>query len=192
MDPNVDYVAAASWDHTMHERMKWLRENEPVYWSEKSQLWVISKFEDVAYVSKNNGLFCSGFGVRPGNPVKLGLIDEDEPRHTSLRRLINRGFTPRMVKQLEEVFLDLTTDAIDVIAKEGECDVVEDIAVPLPLLLIAEMIGIRKEDRERFHYWSDSMMAAEGNLDNPEIVQRASQSFMEYSAYVTEIIEEAM
>jgi cytochrome P450 family 142 subfamily A polypeptide 1 len=95
-----------------------------------------------------------------------------------------------MVKKLEEVFLDLTTDAIDVIAKEGECDVVVDIAVPLPLLLIAEMIGIRKRDRERFHYWSDAMMAAEGNLDNPEIVQKASQSFMEYSTYVTEIIED--
>jgi cytochrome P450 family 142 subfamily A polypeptide 1 len=190
MDPNVDYLAASSWDDTMHERMKWLRENEPVYWSEKSQLWVISKFEDVAYVSKNNDLFCSGFGVRPGNPVKLGLIDEDEPRHTRLRRLINRGFTPRMVKKLEEVFLELTTEAIDAVAKKGECDIVDDIAVPLPLLLIAEMIGIRKEDRERFHYWSDTMMAAEGNLDDPEIMQKAGQSFMEYSNYVTEIIED--
>ena len=190
MDPNVDYVAAAAWDHTMHARMKWLRENEPVYWAEKSQLWVISKFEDVAYVSKNNDLFCSGFGVRPRNPVKLGLIDEDEPRHTPLRRLINRGFTPRMVKKLEEVFLGLTTEAIDSIAKKGECDVVEDIAVPLPLLLIAEMIGIRKEDRGRFHYWSDTMIAAEGNLEDPEIMQKASQSFMEYSAYVTQIIED--
>jgi cytochrome P450 family 142 subfamily A polypeptide 1 len=190
MNPNVDYLAASSWDHTMHERMKWLRENEPVYWSEKSQVWVISKFEDVTYVSKNNDLFCSGFGVRPGNPVKLGLIDEDEPRHTRLRRLINRGFTPRMVKKLEEVFLGLTSEAIDAIAKKGECDVVDDIAVPLPLLLIAEMIGIRKEDRERFHYWSDTMIAAEGNLDDPEIMRKAGQSFMEYSAYVTQIIED--
>jgi cytochrome P450 family 142 subfamily A polypeptide 1 len=190
MDPNVDYLAASSWDHTMHERMKWLRENDPVYWSEKSQLWVISKYADIAYVSKNNDLFCSGFGVRPGNPVKLGLIDEDEPRHTRLRRLINRGFTPRMVKKLEDVFLQLTTEAIDAVAEKGECDVVDDIAVPLPLLLIAEMIGIRKEDRKRFHYWSDSMMAAEGNLDEPEIVQRAGQCFMEYSKYVAEIIED--
>jgi cytochrome P450 family 142 subfamily A polypeptide 1 len=190
MDPNVDYLAASSWDHTMHERMKWLRENEPVYWSEKSQLWVLSKYADVAYVSKNNDLFCSGFGVRPGNPVKLGLIDEDEPRHTRLRRLINRGFTPRMVKKLEHVFFQLTTEAIDAIAKKGVCDVVDDIAVPLPLLLIAEMIGIRKEDRERFHCWSDTMMAAEGNLGNPEILQKASQSFMEYSTYLMEIIED--
>jgi len=190
MEPNVDYTGAKAWDHTMHDRMRWLRENAPVYWSGKSNLWVVSKYDDVCHVSKNHKTFCSGFGVRPGNPVKLGLIDEDEPRHTQLRRLINRGFTPRMVKKLEAVFRALTTDVIDKVARKGECDVVEDIAVPLPLLVIAEMIGIRKEDRERFHQWSDAMIAAEGNMDTPEIVAAASQSFMEYSAYVTEIIED--
>jgi cytochrome P450 family 142 subfamily A polypeptide 1 len=190
MNPNVDYLAARTWDHTMPERMKWLRENDPVHWSEVNQLWVISKFEDVSHVSKNNDIFCSGFGVRPGNPVKLGLLDEDEPRHTSLRRLINRGFTPRMVGKLEQVFREITTAAIDAVAQKGECDFVADIAVPLPLLLIAEMIGIRREDRDRFHYWSDSMIGAEGNLDDPEIVARAGESFMEYSAYVMEIIED--
>jgi cytochrome P450 family 142 subfamily A polypeptide 1 len=190
MEPNVDYLDAKAWDDTMRERMKWLRENEPVYWSGKSDLWVVSKFDDVCHVSKNHQVFCSGFGVRPRNPVKLGLIDEDEPRHTKLRRLINRGFTPRMVKKLEAIFREIATDAIDKVAAKGECDVVEDIAVPLPLLLIAEMIGIRKEDRERFHLWSDRMIAAEGNMGEPEIVAAASQSFMEYSAYVTEIIED--
>jgi cytochrome P450 family 142 subfamily A polypeptide 1 len=190
MDPNIDYMAASSWDHTMPARMKWLRENDPVFWSERNQFWVLSKFEDVSYVSKNHDIFCSGFGVRPGNPVKLGLIDEDEPRHTSLRRLINRGFTPRMVAKLEEVFRQITTDAIDEIAGKGECDFVADIAVPLPLILIAEMLGIRKQDRDRFHHWSDTMIAADGNLDVPEIAQKAGDSFMEYSAYVTEIIED--
>jgi len=190
MNPDVDYLSAATWDHTMQERMRWLRENEPVYWSDVSKLWVLSKFEEVAFVSKNNDLFCSGQGVRPGNPVKLGLIDEDEPRHTELRGLINRGFTPRMVKKLEAIFLGITTEAIDAVAKQGECDFVEDIAVPLPLLLIAEMIGIRKEDRKRFHLWSDAMIAAEGNLDKPEITAKAGESFMAYSAYVTEIIED--
>jgi len=190
MDPNVDYLAAESWDDAMEERLAWLRANEPVYWSDASKLWVISKFEDVSYVSKNNQLFCSGQGVRPGNPVKLGLIDEDEPRHTQLRRLINRGFTPRMVKKLEDVFTRITTEAIDRIAAKGHCDFVDDIAVPLPLLLIAEMIGIRPEDRSRFHYWSDAMIAAEGNMGDPEITVKASAAFMEYSAYLEDIIED--
>jgi cytochrome P450 family 142 subfamily A polypeptide 1 len=192
MNVDVDYQASETWadQEAMRERMRWLRENDPVYWSEKNQFFVLSRFEDIAYVSKHNALFCSGQGVLPGNPAKLGLIDEDEPRHTQLRRLINRGFTPRMVKKLEVVFRDITTEAIDAVAARGECDFVEAISVPLPLLLIAEMIGIRKEDRRRFHEWSDGMILAQGRMHVPEVVERAGRCFAEYAAYVTEIIED--
>jgi cytochrome P450 len=190
MDFNVDYMAASTWDGDMRERLDRLRETHPVYWSEINRLWVVTRYADVTYVSKNHQIFCSGHGVRPGNPTKLGLIDEDEPRHTRLRKLLNRGFTPRMVKKLEEVFRGLVTDAIDAVARHGECDFVDDIAVPMPLLLIAEMIGIRKEDRQRFHHWSDALIAGDGNLDNPEVRAGAAKAFVEYTAYVQEIFEE--
>ncbi len=190
MDVNVEFLAATSWDEHMPARMRWLQENDPVHWSEKDQVWVVSKYEDVSYVSKNQQLFTSAQGVRPHQGTKLGLIDEAEPRHGQLRGLINRGFTPRMVKHLETAFLDITTDAIDAIANHGECEFVQDVAVPLPLLLIAEMIGIHKQDRSRFHEWSDAMIAGDGNFNNPEVMAKAGAAFMEYSAYVTDIIEE--
>ena len=122
VDIDVEYLAAPSWDEKMPERLRWLRENDPVHWSEKDQLFVITTFEDVAYVSKNQQLFTSGEGVRPAMDTKVGLIDEGEPRHGQLRKLINRGFTPRMVKKLEVVFREITTEAIDAVASEGECD----------------------------------------------------------------------
>ncbi len=190
IDANVDFLEAQSWDETMSERMRWLRENDPVHWSDKSSLWVVSKFEDVSYVSKNHQIFCSGHGVRPGSVIKLPLIDEDEPRHTQIRRMINRGFTPRMVRKLETAFREIATDTIDKVAGQGECDFVADIAVPMPILLIAEMIGIRKEDRERFHRWSDDLIAGDGNRDKPEIMQRAGQALREYGDYLKEIFEE--
>jgi cytochrome P450 family 142 subfamily A polypeptide 1 len=190
IDVNVDFLDAQSWDETMRDRMRWLRENDPVHWSERSGLWVITKFEDVSHVSKNHPLFHSGEGVRPGNPVRLPLLDEDEPRHTQLRRLINRGFTPRMVRKLETTFRQIATETIDKIAGSGECDFVDDIAVPMPLLLIAEMIGIRREDRERFHRWSDDLIAGDGNLDNPAIMERTGLALREYGDYLTEIFEE--
>jgi cytochrome P450 family 142 subfamily A polypeptide 1 len=190
MNVDIDFLASENWDAHMHERMRWLRENDPVHWSEKSNVWVVSKFEDVSYVSKHHEIFCSGQGVRPGNPAKLGLIDEDDPRHTQLRKLINKGFTPRMVAKLEIAFSEIVAETIDKIAARGECDFVEDVAVPMPLLLIAEMIGIRKEDRERFHQWSDAMIAGDGNLHVPEIMEKATANFMEYSAYVEKIIED--
>jgi cytochrome P450 family 142 subfamily A polypeptide 1 len=190
VDLNIEFLSADFWDDQMPARMRWLRENDPIHWSEKDQLWVVSRFADVAHVSKHQEIFTSARGVRPGNETKLGLIDEDEPRHGQLRKLINRGFTPRMVKKLEVAFHEITTEAIDAVAERGHCDFVEEIAVPLPLLLIAEMLGIRKEDRKSFHEWSDNMIAGDGNFDHPEIMAKAGAAFMAYSTYITEIIED--
>ncbi len=191
MDVNLDFVDSKNWDlDKMSEVLRWLRHNDPIHWSEKTGLWVLTRFEDCSYVSKNQEVFTSGQGVRPGNPAKLGLIDEEEPRHGKLRGMINRGFSPRMVKKLEHEFRQITKNALDAIAGQNECDFVDDIAVPLPILLIAEMLGIREEDRERFHRWSDDMIAADGNLDRPEIMARASTAFLEYRDYVIELIEE--
>jgi cytochrome P450 family 142 subfamily A polypeptide 1 len=189
MDVDVAYLAPESWDARMPERFRWLRRNEPVYWSEADGLWVLSKHEDVAFVSKHQDLFTSALGVRPGTPAKIGLIDEGEPRHTQLRRLINRGFTPRMVASLERSFSEITDQAIGAVADRGECDFVRDIAVPLPLKLIAEMIGIHREDYDRFHRWSDHMIAADGSKD-PAVMGRAGAAFVEYSSYVKAVIED--
>jgi len=190
VDVDVEYLASASWNAEMPARLRWLRENDPIHWSEKDGLWLVTRFADVSYVSKHQDLFTSADGVRPGSNLKIGLIDEAEPRHGQLRALINRGFTPRMVKQLEIVFRGLTTRAIDAIAKRSECDFVASISIPLPLWLIAAMIGIREEDYGRFHAWSDAMIAAEGNSHDPEILARAGQAFFQYATYVTEIIED--
>ena len=190
MDVNVDFMAADSWGPEMPERVDWLRENDPVHWSEKSNLWVLTRYEDLSYVSKHQERFTSEFGVLPGNPAKLGLIDEAEPRHGNLRKLINKGFSPRMVGKLELVFRDIVSETIDAFAKKGACDFVEDFAVPVPLLLIASMIGIRREDFARFHRWSDTMIAAQGYMDDPEITAKAGRAFVEYATYVTEIIED--
>lgn len=187
---DIDFAVSGNWTPEMTERVDWLLENEPVYWSEKTGHWIVTSFEGVSYVSKNNKIFCSGEGVRPGIPVRLSLIDEDEPRHGKLRGLINRGFTPRMVSKLEVAFKVIVDEVIDEVAKKGQCDFVNDIAVPMPLLLIAEMIGIRKEDRERFHHWSDAMIAGDGNFDKPDIAAAAGQAFVDYTTYVREVLED--
>jgi cytochrome P450 family 142 subfamily A polypeptide 1 len=186
---NVAFLDPATWDASIHERMRWLRRNDPVHWSEKDGCWILSKYEDVALVSKDQDLFTSAFGVRLGNAPKIGLIDEAEPRHGKLRGLINKGFTPRMVKKLEIAFRAIVKESLDVIAKQGHCEFVEDVAVPLPLAVIAEMIGIRRQDRQRFHEWSDAMIRGDGAKD-PVIMGKAGQAFVAYSAYVTEIIED--
>lgn len=188
---DADFSQGSVYGDDFPERMRWLRLNDPIFWSEATGSYIISRFEDVVHISKHNEIFCSGEGVLPGRmSAKIGMIDEDEPRHGEMRGLINRGFTPRMVQKWEEVFQQTTDEAIDAIASRGECDFVEDIAVPLPLILIAEMIGIRREDRERFHQWSDAMIGAVGNSDHPEVLAKAGQAALEYMTYVTQVIED--
>ncbi len=186
---DVDYLDASAWGADAHDRMRRLREEAPIYWAPRSDLFVVSKYEDIVEISKDPELFCSGQGIRPRLPIRQALIDEDDPKHCQLRRTINRGFTPRMVKRLEETFGQITREAIDAVASRGHCDFVQSIAVPLPLILIAEMIGIPKEDHGRFHQWSDAMMRGEGNWDKPEILARAAQAAQEYAEYIKEIIE---
>jgi cytochrome P450 family 142 subfamily A polypeptide 1 len=188
---DVNYLESKTWvERDMRERFRWLREHDPVHWSERDQVWVITKYADVAYCSKHQELFTSAEGVLVGLPMKLGLIDEGEPRHAQLRGLINKGFTPRMVARLEEPFREIVTDAIDAVASKGECDFVEAISVPVPLRLIAFMMGVRPEDYDTFHRWSDHMIGAEGRLDDVDAVVRAGRAYAEYATYITQVIED--
>jgi cytochrome P450 family 142 subfamily A polypeptide 1 len=190
MKIDCDFVESEGWSgDQMAERMKWMRENDPIFWSEESGFWVISKYEDAEFISKHQEIFTSEFGIRPGTDVIAGLIDDGEPRHGILRNKINAGFTPRMVGKLEVIFREITANAIDKVAKKGECDFVESISTPLPILLIAEMIGIPKVDHQQFAAWSDDLIASQGNMDDPEIMARAAQAFVEYGRYMTELIE---
>ena len=82
------------------------------------------------------------------------MLNMDPPDHTRYRKLVNRGFTPRMIRQLEDHIRDMTVRIVDeVVADGGECDFVVDIAAELPLEVIAELIGVPHEDRHKIFDW---------------------------------------
>lgn len=168
----------------------WLRENAPLYWDEKNRIYVVSRYDDVVHVSRHPELFCNGQGVMPDSDQQISIITMDEPRHAQLRSLISRGFQPRMVKALEERVREFVTEILDNVADRGECDFVRDIAVPLPLLVIAEMIGIRREDYDRFYQWTDAMILAAGQRANEEILSRATAAYLEYAEYLKDVFED--
>jgi len=190
MHENIDILDAHTWGPGAHERFRWLRENDPVHWDAKNAIWAVSKHADVVYASKNNEIFCSGEGTRPNMPTKLSIVDMDEPRHGQLRNLINRGFKPRRVADIEARFRKFTVETIEKIALTGECDFVRDIAVPMPIEVIADLIGIPKTDRNKLHHWSDTMIASDGNYDDIEQMTKAANAFAEYVAYIEDTIEE--
>lgn len=168
----------------------WLRDNAPVYRDEKNKLWIVSKYAEVAHVSKNPKIFCSRFGVTPEADIQISMVTMDDPRHTQMRSIVSRGFTPRMVATLEPRIRTIVRECIDGIADRGSCDFASELAVPVPLLVIAEMIGIPPEDRQAFWHWSDTMILAAGQHNNPEILEKASTAFLEYADYLQRIFED--
>jgi cytochrome P450 family 142 subfamily A polypeptide 1 len=175
-----------------HDVFRWLRENDPVHWDERNNLWVISKYDDVGYVERHPELFCSGQGVRPkgGGADNLSIVSMDDPEHAHQRRLISRGFTPSRITDLMEHIRELARELVDNVAARGECDFVNDIAKPLPLIVIAEMLGLDVADRERLAHWSDTMMSAEGaDLDSPAVAE-AGEAWGEYVTYLVTLLED--
>ena len=168
-----------------------LRATRPISWDEKRELWVLTTHEDITYVSTHADLFCSGEGVRPTQSIDLSLIGLDGERHIRQRRLLNQGFSPRMIRAMEDRVRQVVTEVLDRIATQGECDFVTDVAVPIPLVVIAELMGLPIEDRVKLGDWSDRMMGGEGRLDpeDPMAID-AGAAFNEYVTYVTTMVED--
>src|SRR5471032_729207 len=175
-----------------HDVFRWMRENDPVHRDERNGIWVVSKYEDVSYVERQPELFCSGQGVRPkgGGADALSIVSMDDPEHARQRRLISRGFTGGRITQLMDHIRDLAHGLVDNVAAKGQCDFVDDIAKQLPLIVIAEMLGLAVDQREQLAHWSDTMMAGEGaDADDPRQAA-AGEAWGEYITYLVGLLEE--
>jgi cholest-4-en-3-one 26-monooxygenase len=168
---------------------RWLRREAPVHWDDTNQLWVISKHEDVSHISRHQERYSAAQGVRPKVAAPMSIISMDDPEHTRQRRLVNKGFTPAKVRELADHMREITNQLIDEIEAGGECDFVEDFAIHLPLIIIAELMGLDPEQRRRLYRWSDAMMAGDGHLDpaSPQL-QAAATAFGEYCEMCIELL----
>jgi cytochrome P450 family 142 subfamily A polypeptide 1 len=173
------------------ETYAWLRQHDPVHWDAKNELWVISRYEDVSYVSLTTDIYCSKHGVRPKVAAPMSLISMDDPEHTRQRRLINKGFTPRQVKRMAPHIRELSNQIIDEVRTRGEIDFVEDFAIHVPLIVIAELMGLDPDARMNLYRWSDGMMGGDGHTDPDDpVLHKAAEAFGEYVTYLIPIIEE--
>jgi cytochrome P450 len=146
-----------------------LRRARPLVHFAKYDLWFASRYDDVKRVLSDYGTFSSDFRrmfdpeiATP--PVRASLITSDPPVHTRLRGLISRAFTPRAVANLEPRIAELTHALLDEVVERGEIDLVRDVAYPLPVIVIAEMLGIPPGDRDRFKRWSDRVVQSANDI----------------------------
>ncbi len=134
-----------------------LRRESPVYWAERSKTWVISRHDDVSRVLKDPEMFSSDAmaTVLLGTTAPGNLVTHDPPTHTRLRRIVNRAFTPRRVESWRPIVEALVDEAVAAMAAAGRFDVIRDLAVPVPVTVIAEVLGIGAERRTDFKRWAD-------------------------------------
>ena len=149
-----------------------LRADSPVLWYEPGKFWALTRHADVLAVSRDPGTFCSSRGVLMNDRERTvvaadSILYVDPPVHSRYRRLVSAGFTARRVAALEEQVRRLTCGLLDAVDPHDEVDVVDALAAPLPLLVIAELLGVPASDREQFRVWSDAVMeAASGITDD--------------------------
>ncbi len=173
-----------------HPEYARMRARHPIFWDGTHQMWVLTRHADISYVSTHPELFCSGRGIRPTQSVDLSLVGLDGERHLRQRRLVNKGFSPRMIRAMEARVRQVVTEVLDAIAPRGTCDFVADVAVPVPVVVIAELMGLPIEDRAMLGEWSDRMMAGEGRADPEDpVLSDAGAAFAEYVAYLADLIE---
>lgn len=162
-----------------------LRRTAPVWWNAQSEeqsypfedagYWVVSRHEDIKEISRRSDVFSSekkGSIIRlPGfaTPEQLSvtsalLVNMDPPKHTKIRRIISKGFTPRAVESLRAALTERAERIVRAAKESGGGDFVEQVACELPLQAIAELLGVPQDDRHKLFDWSNQML----NYDDPE------------------------
>ncbi len=134
-----------------------MRETNPVSYSEEYGSWSVFRYNDVQKVLTDYSLFSSQY-MGEQQPIAMSIINTDPPRHRQLRSLVTQAFTPRRIAQLEPRITQIVNELLDKVQSSGRMDVVDDLAYPLPVIVIAEMLGIPPEEREQFKRWSDELV----------------------------------
>ena len=159
-------------DSVPHEYFKYLRETQPIALRSDDApsipYWAVTSHEACVHVNREWEEFSSFPKTSLINDIpedlifqqQLMMLNMDPPDHTRYRRLVNKAFTPRMVRDLEARLHTVTDSLLDKVSERGEADFVVDIAAELPLIVIAELMGVPFEDRHKMFDWSNTISEA--------------------------------
>src|SRR5438132_11023004 len=137
-----------------------MRAEAPAYFDAKNKVWGLASYDTVREASLDRDRFSSAGGIRPDNGPLPMMIDMDDPDHVKRRKLVSRCFTPRRVQDQEADLRRLCDSLIDHVCEEGQCDFVRDLAAPLPMAVIGDMLGVPASERATLLQWSDDMVSA--------------------------------
>jgi cytochrome P450 len=167
-----------------------LRQDAPVYAVEGRGMWAVSRHADVSFALRRPELFSSSVNAdRAKIPASETLLGSDPPAHTALRKRVERSFTPRRVRALAARTDELARALVASFAARGSCDVVASLAAPLPVVIIAELMGIDAARHEEFKVWADAVIARgtgrPSSTDRAELDARVAA----FKAYLRDVLE---
>jgi len=174
----IDLLAATWGAGEPHDQFDLLRREAPVFWHPEPAgkgpgFWAVTKHEDVRTVSRDSDTYSSELGGTfiPDQDeealaqIRLTILNMDPPKHHRYRRLVSRGFTPRVIGKLVDDIGERAAKVVDDVIERGECEFVEDIAAQVPVQMICEMIGLEKEQWPRMFEISNQLI---GSRDDPD------------------------
>jgi cytochrome P450 len=164
-----------------------LRDETPVRYDEARQCWDLFGYEDVHRVLKDPQTFSS---VR-GASANENLLFMNPPKHTQMRDLVSKAFTPKAIQELAPRIQNITDELLDQVNGD-EMDIVNDFATPLPVIVIAELLGVPKEDRTLFKNWSDVLVESAEDLTDEtfqKLIQKRTRTVEELTEYFKKILK---
>jgi cholest-4-en-3-one 26-monooxygenase len=186
-----------------HAAFRELREHDPVHWQEECELpgvpkgrgyWALTRYEDIAHVSKNSDIFSSELGscvlsdLQPKDldNMRQQLINMDTPGHTELRTLMNPHFKPGTVRRTEEHARRIVRETLDALADRNECDFVDAVSAPVSLRALTHFLGVPDKHSRRFYNWTNKLIgASDPGVSNTARARFAVLELFLYAALLT-------
>jgi cytochrome P450 len=173
------------------EMLEWLRvmrDEQPV-WQDARGIWHVFRFTDVQRVMSDHSQFSSDRSRVLPNAANLdrgNVVAMDPPEHRQVRQLISQAFAPRVIADLAPRIEQVTQELLSSATRSPEFDIVDDLAYPLPVIVIAELLGIPASDRDMFRAWADRLLSMQVERGNPEFLKTLDEALREMRVYFTQ------
>lgn len=186
----INLTSGEFWARNPHDELTWMRRHAPLYFDENSGVYGCASHAGIMEAERMPKVFSNAQGIRADAPPQAMLIDMDDPEHRDRRKLVFKGFTPARVSGQEDHLRALCNEIVDAVCDKGEIDFVWDIAAWLPLIVIADQLGVAPADRATLLGWSDDLLRGLTGFEDAEVMAKTAEAFGGYCEYAMRLAEE--